>query len=141
MTEPARFITRLQSEDLDGDRVGYWRLLTPLVYYSAVLGRHVVMPAGSEANSYSVPAALAFIVWGIDRRPAFIHDHLYGGGEPGVTRAQADAVILEACESVGIGWLRRRVIFRGTRLGGWAYFKRTADDHEVIKPIDPPSGG
>lgn len=138
MSEAARFLTRIQSEDLEGPQVGQWQLTSPLIFYSAKLGRHIVMPTGAIANSYSVPALLAFIVWGIDRRPAFIHDHLYGGKEK-VTRAQADAVILEACESVGIGWARRRVIFRGTRSFGWAFFKGAADP-DPDEPLDHSPG-
>lgn len=129
MSEPARFITTLQSEDVPGG--GRWRLLTPLIFYSAILGRHIVMKPGAEADSYSVPAIFAWLVHNIDRRPAFIHDELYSG-RAYVTREQADAVILEACASVGISWWRRRLIFRGTRLGGWAFFKGPQR-----APIDP----
>jgi hypothetical protein len=130
MSEPARFITTLKSEDVPGG--GRWRLLTPLVYYSALLARHIVVQRGTEADSYSVPAAFAWLVHKLDRRPAFIHDELYSGRIAGVTREQADAVILEACEAVGISWWRRRLIFRGTRIGGWAFFKGPK-----TPPIDP----
>lgn len=138
----AHFLNKIQSEDLDGADVGKWQLLAPLVFWSEVLGREIVMPAGAIADSYSVPALLAFIVWGIDRRPAFIHDHLYSGREHGVTRAQADAVLLEACESVGIGRMRRRLIFRGPRAFGWLFYKGDqADADEPLQPPDPSLGG
>jgi hypothetical protein len=138
MSEAARFITTLQSEDLAGG--GRWRLLTPLIFYSAILQRHIVMPVGAEADSYSVPALFAWLVHNLDRRPAFIHDELYSGRHY-VTREQADAVILEACASVGISWWRRRLIFRGTRVGGWAFFKGAkATPIDPEQPFDPSPG-
>lgn len=131
----AGYLNRLRSEDLEGEDVGKWRQLAPLVFYSATLDCFVITPMGFVANSYSVPPLCDWIVRGQDRRPAFTHDDSYDGtilvcrdaSEPlqaiEITREQADALILEACASVGMSWWRRRVIFRGTRIGGWAFFQ------------------
>lgn len=129
----AGFLSALRSEDVDGCR---WKLTEPLRYYSAVLGREIVLEAGFVADSYSSPRELvgSWLVRNIDRRPAFIHDKLYG--ERSCTRFEADQVLLEAMESVGIAWWRRQAIYRGVRLGGGLYW-----DEDTQGPIDHLPGG
>lgn len=131
----AGFLSPLRTEDLDGRR---GRLLEELRYYSAILGREIVLEAGFVADSYSAPYDLvgSWIVRGIDRRPSWIHDKLYG--EHSTTRAQADAVLLEAMESVGIAWWRAQLIYRGVRLGGGLFW--APDDDATPQPQDPAGG-
>jgi hypothetical protein len=131
----AGFLSPLRTEDLDGRR---GRLLEPLRYYSAVLGREIVLEAGFVADSYSAPYDLvgSWIVRGIDRRPSWIHDKLYG--EHSTTREQADAVLLEAMESVGIAWWRRQLIYRGVRSA--AASSGRPDDDDAPQPQDPAGG-
>jgi hypothetical protein len=140
--ETARFLTRLSSDDLEGPDVGKWLLTKPLIYYSAILGRHIVMRPGEIADSYSVPRMFAWLVFGIDRRPAFIHDHLYAGREPGVTRAQADRILLEAMASTGVPLWLRRIIFRGPNAFGWLFFKGQKQPvaEEDEQPLDHSPG-
>lgn len=139
MSAKPHFLTDLVSEDIDHG--GKWRLVQPLIWYSARLGRHIVMQRGFEADSYSVPAAFAFLVFKIDRRPAFLHDHLYAGKE-GVTREQADLELLDAMKACGIGWLRRHVIYDGPAIFGGLFFKgRTkAPAVDPDSPLDQPPG-
>jgi hypothetical protein len=144
----AGYLNRLQSEDLEGVDVGKWQQLQPLGFYSREMDLFIVTPAGAIANSYSVPLGFEWVVRGQDRRPAFTHDDAYTGqlqvcqhgNEPlrpiAISRAQADALILEACNAVGMAWWRRRIIFRGTRVGGWAFF-RGADARAPIDPEQP----
>ncbi len=105
-------------------------LVTPFVFASEVVGR-VEVEAGFDTDYASVPRLL----WGLyppdgDYTPAaVIHDALYWhqatrehGGRP-ITRAQADAVFLEAMEAIGIPALRRSILYRAVRLRGgraWA---------------------
>lgn len=131
----ARFLSPLRTEDLDGGR--QWRLLEPLRYYSRVLDRVIEIPAGFVADSYSSPreALGSWVVRDIDRRPAFIHDKLYG--ERSCTRAQADAVLLEAMEVARVPWWRRQVIYAGVRVGGAFFWD---DDDKPFQQQDPPGG-
>ncbi len=54
---------------------------------------------------------------------ALIHDFLYSPHNRCFTRATCDAIFLAAMKDAGVPWLRRRVIYRAVRLGGWASFK------------------
>lgn len=114
----AEFFGDLHSRDVPvgGGKIE-WELDKDLIYYSKVLDRLIVIPQGFRCDSYSVPALFAFITHGIDRRPAFLHDWICRGHVKGVNRKRADLAIKEACKVVGISWWRRRVIFRGTRIG------------------------
>lgn len=122
----AHFVGHLVSEDLDGGEA--WRLVEPLVYYSAILNDYIVVPKGFEADSYSSPPTMfgAYIVRGIDRRPAFIHDKLYGDGE--VTREVADRILLEAMEAAEVPWWRRKLIYRAVRGFGGLFYKEPHED-------------
>lgn len=129
----AFFATSLVSEDLDGNRS---RLVEPLVYFSKILMQYLTLPRGFEADSYSAPQTPfgSWMVRGLDRRPAFVHDWLYSP-ESGVDRETADRVLLEAMEAVGISWWRRRLIYRAVRVGGGFFYKGTLD--EIVAPPDP----
>lgn len=134
--DQAAFLTPLRSEDEDGRS---WKLLEPLRYYSKILDRVIELPAGFVADSYSAPYDFvgSWIVRGLDRRPAFVHDKLYS--ERATTRKQADDVLLEAMESVGISWWRRQAIYRAVRLGGAMYW--SDEESEAPAPQDNSPGG
>lgn len=112
----AYFYNRIRSEDVNGHG---WLLLEDLVYYSVILGRCIVIKKNFTCDSYSAPRLLAFMVYNLDRRPAFLHDWLCAGNEKGIDRKMADRIIVEAMKSVGIGWLTRRLIYRGVRVGDY----------------------
>jgi hypothetical protein len=71
-------------------------------------------------------------------KPAIIHDELYktplvavaGGTAREVTRAQADAIFLEAMDASGVNWFTKRIIYSGVRVGGWKAWNahRKAED-------------
>jgi len=53
---------------------------------------------------------------------AIVHDWLYGCHEiagKAITREQADGVMLEAMETLGVSWWRRWAIWSALRVGGW----------------------
>jgi hypothetical protein len=131
----ALFCTTLKSEDLEGG--GQYRLLSPLVYYSALLDRYFIVPEGFVADSYSVPRFAAFLVHKADRRPAFIHDWLYSTEGPDLTQKQADCVLLEAMKAAGLSWLQRRIIYRGPRLAGSLFFKGGTDANDSPADLSP----
>jgi len=119
--------------------------LAEFVFLSPSLGR-IEIESGFDTDYASVPR----IFWSIyppdgDYTPAaFVHDALYfygtaGVGRPVITRAQADAALLEGMVALGIPWLTRRVIYRAVRLGGWVAWNRNAKWHaaEAAADADP----
>jgi len=103
---------------------GRQALLAPLVYVSKD-GERFEVPAGFVTDYASIPSIFwnipGFDPYGPAKFPAVLHDWLYSlrGGEPhGKRRAQCDALFLEAMQSVGVGWLHRRIIWAAVRLCG-----------------------
>ena len=106
-------------------RGGEWLVRQPGgLVYTTNAGQVITVPEGFQTNLASVPA----IFWPIlprdgDYTPAaIVHDWLYGQKEmagQAITRGQADGVMLEAMEALGVGWWRRRVIWGALRVGGW----------------------
>ncbi len=109
------FLTPLHLDDIDGE---HFVLLTPLIYRSADKALYAV-PAGFPTDFASVPRGLWNILpkHGRQDKPAVLHDFLYA--KNGVTRAQADALFLEAMEAADVGWFARHVMYAGVRVGGW----------------------
>lgn len=135
----AFFFTTLKSEDLPGG--GRYRLTEVLVFYSAILNRYIKIPKGFECDSYSVPRLFAWLVYNADRRPAFLHDWLCGGHEPGISRELADRIILEAMEAAGLSWLQRRIIYRGTRVGDYLNIGGQGDEKDFYSDAGIDVGG
>lgn len=111
----------------------------PFVFLSPSLGR-IEVEAGFDTDYASVPRAFwaIFPPDGDYTEAAVIHDALYwyqtaGLGRPAITRAQADAVFLEALASLGIGWLTRRTLYTAVRVGGWLPWSRNTK----AKAADP----
>jgi len=110
--------------DLDVRAVpqGY-RLLAPLEYYSVVLGAVVIVPAGFVTDFASIPAPGRILIsgHGHDRWAAVVHDYLYSIRHD---RKQADAVFLEALELMGVNLIKRRLMYRAVRTGGWFFYAK-----------------
>jgi hypothetical protein len=100
-----------------------YRLLAPLEYYSAVMGASVIVPAGFVTDFASIPAPGRILIsgHGRDRWAAVIHDYLYSIKHD---RKQADAVFLEALECSGVNLMKRRVMYRAVRTGGWFFYAK-----------------
>jgi hypothetical protein len=106
-------------EMLPGD---WWALKEPF-WYEAKSGCKIEVPVGFETDLASVPWGL----WNIlpkdgDYAPAaIIHDWLYTShdlcGKP-CERAAADDILLEGMEELGIGRVRRYIIWAAVRVGG-----------------------
>jgi hypothetical protein len=116
------FLTPL---DLRAYLPGEWVVLTALVY-QALAGIYSV-PRGFITDLASIPRVLRSIYErnGLSRRPAVLHDYLYCAQL--TTRAEADALFLEALAAEGVGWAMRRSMWLGVRVGGWVYWNRRAD--------------
>lgn len=104
---------------------GLWELLEPLVYQSDVAGRVFTVPAGFRTDFESVPRIpVAFMLLG-DRfsRAAAVHDALYSGMFPGVTREMADQVLREAIRVTGGNEFEAESVYLGVRAGGAPHWK------------------
>lgn len=121
----AQFLSTLQVEQIDEKN---WRLLNPLRYYSAILDREVVVPAGFVSDFASVPR-LPFLYWlaaGKFQAAAVLHDWFYRTDTEDITRATADALLAEAMQALGYWKIRAWFVWLGVRLGGyWSYDTRS----------------
>lgn len=124
-----------------------WRLLAPLIFDSAVLGRQIVVPEGVITDLASVPRWVGayLIAGGAAVRAAVVHDYLYETGQ--VPRDQADAVFREAMnveKDPPEAW-RRWSMWAAVRSFGWSPYNRyrngTAPEKELEPPFDPSPGG
>jgi hypothetical protein len=95
-----------------------WVMLALLMFYSAA-GVVYAIPRGFITDLASIPRLLRwmFSVNGISREPAVLHDFLYST-QP-CTRAEADALFLEALKAVGASAVECRALYWGVRMGGW----------------------
>jgi hypothetical protein len=126
-------------------------LITPFVFLSELLGE-IVVEAGFDTDYASVPRPL----WSLYppdasyTEAAIIHDGLYwhqhtaepteanlaaGLARP-VTRAQADAVFLEAMVALGVPVVRRRVLYRAVRVGGGRAWENNARHRAGLPPVE-----
>lgn len=104
---------------------GAWRLTAPLIYHSKRLGEYVEVPAGFVTDFESCPRVpVLFFAFGeIVHSPAVIHDWLYTAPAP-CSRAEADAVLREACIAVGVPRWRAWGVWAGVRIGGAPRFNK-----------------
>jgi hypothetical protein len=89
-----------------------------------------VIPSGTISDGASVPR----VFWGIFSPfdgdyfdAAVLHDSIYRNRDSRITRAQADAVFLAAMEHLGVGFFKRRTVYRAVRMFGgstWNQYRR-----------------
>jgi len=109
-----------------------WRVVRDIVYHHPVT---VTVPAGMITDLASTPRLLWPILppTGSYAPAAILHDYLYLegrlDGEP-ITRVRADRLFLAAMRALGVGWLIRRIVYWGVRIGGWvAWNAHRKHDH------------
>ena len=81
----------------------------------------IEIPAGTLSDGASVPRMFWAIFSPFDGDyfdSAILHDMLYRDRTTKLTRAQVDLLFLEAMESLGVGWIKRTLVYRAVRLGG-----------------------
>lgn len=111
---------------------GVWKLTQPLEYFvGADDSKEVIqVPIGTETDFASVPAGFhnLFPKDGEYTPAAIIHDFLYStlGIHGKYTRKRCDEIFLEAMGVVGVGWIRRHVMFRAVRMFGWSAWRAHA---------------
>lgn len=114
------FLNSLDVELVSDLSEGKWRLKAPLFFQSSTLNQIITVPQGFVTDFASVPRLpLAFLLAGdTAHRPAVVHDYLYSCSD--VERSDADSVFLEAMDSVGVPWWRRRIMWAAVRCFGWS---------------------
>lgn len=117
------FLTPLRLEYLDGRD---WKVIQEFRYRSEdAVERVIRVPRGFVTDFASIPRFLWRVLppTGIYGKAAVIHDFLYRTA--GATRAEADAVFLEAMTDLSVGFWRRYAMYCAVRIfGSRAYLKR-----------------
>jgi len=87
-------------------------------------GEKIIVPRGYITDLASIPRVFrnVFNVNGPLRAPAVLHDWLYSSQR--FTRAQSDAIFLEAMEARGIDTAERYAVYAAVRSFGWAYWNK-----------------
>jgi hypothetical protein len=91
----------------------------PLIFYSEILGREIIAPEGFETDFASIPWFLQSIIQvnGPHIHAAVIHDLLCEYRDVfGITQKQADEVLLEAMQCLGVRITQRSAMYLGVRL-------------------------
>lgn len=98
-----------------------WQVIDDdFVYQSDIAKQSIIVPSGFVTDFASIPQVCLSIFGEIAQRPSVIHDFLYS--KTLITRAMADAVLLEAMEITGVSWLQRKLIYTGVRIGGGNHY-------------------
>jgi hypothetical protein len=91
-------------------------------------GERITVPAGYVTDFASVPRLFWRVEppFGIAAPAAVVHDYLYssGGLEGRYTRLQADEIFREALAVLGVGVVKRNLMFAAVRVGGGSGFGR-----------------
>lgn len=87
-------------------------------------GEKLIVPRGYITDLASIPRVFraVFNVNGLLRAPAVLHDYLYSSQR--FTRAECDAIFLEAMESRGISRAERYAVYAAVRSFGWYYWSK-----------------
>lgn len=124
------FLSKLKIQHRPGVKAGDkgFLLLSPLSY----LNRDdtvVTVPAGFPFDGASVPRPIwvLFPPAGQYLEAAAVHDWLYEHqtiqGQR-IDRETADNHLLWGMEDLGVSWVKRQMIYRAVRLGGWVSFNK-----------------
>lgn len=126
----------LTSLDLRAYKPGEWVVLVGLLYLAGN-GARFMVPRGFITDLASIPLALRWLIDpdGLSRQAAVLHDFLYCLHF--TTRAEADALFLEALAACGVGWVTRHAMYAGVRAGGWVYWDQRKDGTSKDDFVEP----
>jgi len=94
---------------------GKWFLLAAPLEYIAKDGEPFHVPVGVKTDFASIPRGLRWLIPRIGRhgKAAVLHDWLCEYKI--IPRKEADKIFLEAMESLGVSWIKRRTMYTGVR--------------------------
>lgn len=100
------------------------------VYTDRKTGKTVTIPLKFETDFASIPKwyRARIGVMGRHALAAVVHDWFYRGGNwddgTEVDRGEADRVLRDASDDLGVGWYTRWRLYAGVRAGGWASWRK-----------------
>jgi len=99
-----------------------WVVTDPLIGLRN--GDKIIAPRGFITDLASIPRPFrgVFNVNGLLRAPAVLHDWLYCSQR--YSRAEADAIFLEAMEARGMDRATRYAVYATVRAFGWRYYNK-----------------
>jgi hypothetical protein len=100
------------------DEPHYFVLTQPLIYYSDLLGREVVVPVGYRTNFASIPRLFQTIIQvnGRHRKAAVVHDYLCDNKEAeGMLQGLVDKVFREAMKVLDVDFVESSTMYRLVR--------------------------
>ena len=80
-----------------------------------------IVPVGFISDLASVPRVFWGVIppWGKYYKAAILHDYLYVQGEGGRKgKRTADDIFNRLLEDAGVGWLKRKLMYRSVRIFG-----------------------
>lgn len=119
----SRFLTELEVKLVDdnaNEGRGEWELTADLIYESDIAKATFVVQKGFRTDFESVPRIpIVFDALG-DRfsRPATIHDALYSGEFPSISREMSDKILRESILITGGSEIEANAVYEGVRLFG-----------------------
>lgn len=107
---------------ISDDQSGIWELITPLTFYSDLLGKAIVAPQGFRTDFCSVPRVpIAFDMLGNRaRKSGTIHDYLYTTHI--TTREMADEILREMLVLNGVDEDEAQMFYVAVRVGGGSHW-------------------
>ena len=103
----------------DGQRA---QLIEP--FEVEALGHWIRVPSGFITDFASVPRLFWRLIppWGKYARAAVVHDWLYCSHE--LSRKESDRVFEHLMKELGVGWLKRKTMYRAVRAAGWLPWRK-----------------
>ncbi len=148
----AGFLTPLDLEYIDGC---HWKVIKSFEYClkEPDAPDRVVIPEGFITDFASIPRVLWPVLppTGKYGKAAVVHDALYTNrtvtmmwADPEstltaryVNRGQADHILLEAMQVLGVSWLTRSTVYAGVRSGGWHSWNKHRQEEKPPCPPQP----
>jgi hypothetical protein len=96
-----------------------WEVAADLIYDGK--DEPITVPSGYETDFASVPKLLRWFIpkYGKYNKSAVLHDYLCDEARAGrFDRADADGIFRRSMRELGVGYLRRRLMWAGVRWGG-----------------------
>lgn len=96
----------------------YFELFEEFAFYidhTETVKETFTVPKGFRTDFASIPRSFKWLISpvGLHGKAAVLHDYLCEYGY--MTRKEADEIFLEAMKVLGVGWLKRTVMYRAVR--------------------------
>jgi len=120
----ARFEGKLRLDFLDEAVDGKWFMTVKPFIYIAESGMRYYITGGTRTDFASVPRIFRSLIARVGKygKAAVLHDFLCE--TKFTSRKKADKLLLEAMKVLGVGWLKRRIMYLSVRTYSIATFKK-----------------